>query len=73
MPQGAGVKVRLYCLAFAGRYRLVCVPAPLTQHHFPLPQRIAGLADLLGTVAVERNLIARELLFLPIDLALHKA
>ena len=68
-----GFKLRFHCLPFAGGHRAVGMPAPLAQHHAALTQRIAGLAKLFSTVAVERDLIAGKLLFQSTDLMLHKA
>ncbi|AEW71669.1 hypothetical protein EcWSU1_00229 [Enterobacter ludwigii] len=68
-----GFKLRLNGLPFAGGYRAIGMPAPLAQHNASLTQRIAGLADLFGTITIERDLIAGKLLFLTADFPLHKA
>src|SRR5690606_24487885 len=67
------IKIRFQSLAFARGHGAVGMPAPLIQHHASLSQRIAGLTNLLGAVAVEVNLIGRELLLKSPDVALHKA
>ena len=68
-----GFKLRLHRLPFAGGYRSIVMPAPLAQHNASQTKRIAGLADLFGTITVEGDLIAGKLLFLTADFALHKA
>ena len=49
------------------------MPAPLMQHDPSLSQRVAGLANLRGAVAVKLDLIGRELLFKATGFVLHKA
>jgi hypothetical protein len=68
-----GFKLRLHRLPFAGGHRPIGMPAPLAQHNASQTKRIAGLADLFGTVTVEGDLIAGKLLFLTADFTLHKA
>ena len=65
-------QIGLQCFTFTGRDCALRMPASLTQYHPSLTQRIAGRADLIGTIAVKRNLIAGKLLLLPIDFTLHE-
>ena len=65
-------KIGLQRLTFTGCDRVIRMPASLTQYHPSLTQRIAGLADLIGTVAVKRDLIAGKLLLKTVDLTLHE-
>ena len=51
-----GFKLRLHRLPFAGGHRAVGMPAPLTQHHAALTQRIV-------LRAVERGLMTEWFLF----------
>ncbi len=59
-------------LTFTGRNRVIRMPASLMQYHPSLTQRIACLADLIGSIAVKRDLIAGKLLLKTVDFTLHE-
>ena len=74
MRQGPAIEVRLNRLTFTGQHGMRgSVPAPLTQDDASLAESIAGLADLLGAITIQCDLVAGELLLLPVDFPLHKA
>lgn len=67
------LQVWLQRFTFTGCDRVIRMPTSLTQYHPSLTQRIAGLANLIGAIAVKRDLIAGKLLLLPVDFTLHEA